>query len=111
MDEGDEHLSAVHHVDLVALLLLVEERLLDFENQLCTVVDLLCVGYHRGSGLDIVGVVIERAVAGRALNEHLESVVDKLAHSLGRCCYTSFVVHNLFWNTNNHVFKFLVQVR
>ena len=103
MDKGDKHLSAVHHVNLVLLLLLIEERLLNLQYHLGAVINFLRIADHSGTLANIVLVMEESTVAGVALYEHLKAILYKLAHSFGRCCYTSLVVHDFLWYSDNHI--------
>ena len=102
MDEGDERLSLVHHVHFMLAQGLVHQGFLDLENDLCAVIYLLRIVNHLCAGADIILIVIEGAVSGMALHEHLKTVLDKFTHRLGGCSYTSLVVHDLFGNTKNH---------
>ena len=105
MDEGDKDLALVHHVHLVLVQGLVHQGLLDLEDHLRAVVDLLRIVDDLRAGLDIILVVIEGAVAGVALYEHLKTILDKLSHRFGGGGYTSFVVHDFLGNTNDHSYK------
>ena len=105
MDEGDENLALVHHVHFVLVQGLVHQGLLDLEDHLRAVVDLLRVVDDLRAGLDVILVVIEGAVAGVALYEHLKTILDKLTHRFGGGGYTSFVVHDFLGNTNDHSYK------
>ena len=105
MDEGDENLALVHHVHFVLVQGLVHQGFLDLEDHLRAVVDLLRVVDDLCAGQDVILVVIEGAVAGVALHEHLKTVLDKSPHRFGRGRYTSFVVHDFLGNTNDHSYK------
>ena len=67
MDECDEQLASVHHVHLVLLQFLIEERFLHLQNHLGTVVDLLRVVHQFGTNLHISLVVIKRTFTCRTL--------------------------------------------
>ena len=108
VDKGNEHLPAVHHIDLVRLLLLIEERLLHLQYHLGTIVYFLRVADHSGAFAYVVLVMKEGTIAGMALYKHLKTILYKLAHCFGRCCYTSLVVHNLLGYSDNHSISYLV---
>ena len=105
MDERNEDLALVHHVHFVLVQGLVHQGFLDLEDHLRAVVDLLRVVDDLRAGLDVVLVVIEGAVSGVALHEHLKTILDKSPHRFGGGCYTSLVVHDFLGNTNDHSFK------
>ena len=105
MDEGDEHLALVHHVHFVFAQGLVHQGLLDLEDHLRAVVDLLRVVDDLCAGLDVILVMIEGAVSGVALHEHLKTVLDKFPHRFRCGGYTRFVVHDFLGNTNDHSYK------
>ena len=63
VDEGDEVLAFVHHLNLVLAQLLVEERLFHLQDHVGLLVDFLGVVEQFGTGGCIVLVVIEGTVA------------------------------------------------
>ena len=102
VNERYEILPLVHHLYLVLAERLVEQRLLHLEDYLSIVIDLNRAVNHLGASLDIVLVVIERAVARRLLHKHFKTVFHKLTHSLRGSRHTILVVHDFLWNSNNH---------
>ena len=102
MDERDEVLTALHHVDFMHAVLFVEQRLLDLQNEVCTVVDIANVFNDFRARFRICSVHKERACACALLNEHGVSVCDELFDGFRSCCDTIFIVHNLFGDTDNH---------
>ena len=67
VDEGDQVLPLVHHIDLMLAKLLVKEWLLDLDDDLRTAVDLLRSLYQLSTSCLIVLVVICCAFASSTL--------------------------------------------
>ena len=103
VNESNEDLAFVHHINLVFTKSLVHQRLLDLENHLCTVINLLGIVNQFGASLEVIFIMIQGAVACVALYEHLKSVLNKFTNRFRCRGYTSFVVHDFLGNTNNHI--------
>ena len=67
MDEGDQVLPLVHHVDLMLAKLLVEEWLLDLDDDLRTAVDLLGSLYQLSASCLIILIEVCCAFASSTL--------------------------------------------
>ena len=104
MDEGDDVLTGMHHVDLGATLLLVEQRLLDLQDHVSALVQVGHIRNHLRTGSRIGVICEERAYAGALLYQHMSSVLDELRHSLRGSGHTALAVHDFLWDTDDHLF-------
>ena len=102
VDEGDQHLPLVHHVCLILLQLLIEERLLDLEDHVGLVEELLGIGHQLGTGSLVVLVVVEGGLSCTCLYEDLAAVSDELLYGLRSRCDTTLTGHDLTRNAYNH---------
>ena len=102
VDEGDQHLTLVHHVCLILLQLLIEERLLDLEDHVGLVEELLGIGHQLGTGSLVVLVVVEGGLSCTCLYEDLAAVSDELLYGLRSRCDATLTGHDLTRNAYNH---------
>ena len=104
MDEGDDVLAFMHHVDLGAALLLVEQGLLHLQDHVRARIEVSYVRHHLCAGGRIGLVREERADTGAVLHQHMGAVLDELRHGLGGRSHTALAVHYLFGDTDDHLF-------
>ena len=102
MNEGNEQLSGMHHVDFMLSYFFVLQWLLHFQDHFCSLENFFRIVNQFGASLQVVLVVKKCTFSCRLLNQNFESVADKLTHGFRCCCHAGLIVHNLFRNSNNH---------
>ena len=104
VDEGDEVLAFMHHVDLVLLRVFVEQRLFDLQDQFGPVIDFLR-GLKDGRTCCGVGfVACKDAFACVVLHENGVAGSNVLLDGFRRCGDAVLVMHDLFRNSDIHSF-------
>ena len=104
MDEGDDVLTGMHHVDLGAALLLVEQGLLDLQDHVRAGVQVGNVRHHLGTSRCIGFVSEESADASAVFHQHMGAVLDELRHGFRGSGHTALAVHDFFRDTDDHLF-------
>ena len=107
VDEGDEVLTLMHHVDLMDALLLIEQGLLDLQNDVGALVQLGNVSDHLSTGRGVVSVGKESTGTGVVLDEDFKAVVLHLLDSFGSGGNAALTVHNFSGNTDHHKIQIL----
>ena len=108
VNERNNILTFVHHLDFVFALFFVEERFLNFQDNVGFCKNFFAIFKNGCACGKIILVMVVRAFACAFFKKNGHACGDHFLYGVGDCSNTRFVVHNFLGDTNYHYYFSLI---